>query len=413
MIVAHNLAAMNANRRVGINTRRTSKTTEKLSSGYRINRSADDAAGLSISEKMRRQIRGLDQASRNCQDGISLCQVADGALNETHDILQRMNELSVQAANDTNTETEREAIQDEIDQLIAELNKIATTTKFNDGVYPLNGGIELPPAVGSVKMNVINNSTGEMHLDGNIYQPGDTVVVEDVLAVMQGSDYNTLKEAAIFYHYSGGGQGYSSSTDFTVLGDKPQNYVRYSKLSDLKVDENGYLYKRNLSTGSDDMYLCESGFEDISDPTPENLENVGALKLIDNTQEIQLQIGGEKGEVLSFKTVGASARELGVSNIDVSSNETAGAAINKVTAAIDIVNNYRAQFGVIQNRLEHTISSLDNVSENTQASESRIRDADMAEEMMKHSANNILSQASQSMLVQANQQQQGVLSLLQ
>jgi flagellin len=269
MVVQHNLSAMNTSRQLNTVTNDLSKSTEKLSSGYRINRAGDDAAGLSISEKMRSQIRGLNKAASNAQDGISLIQVAEGALNESHSILQRMNELATQASNDTNTETDRTAIKAEIDQLTSELNRIQSTTQFNT----------------------------QNLLDGS---------------------------------FSG----------------------------------------KNLAVGS----LCG--------------------------QSIQISIGN------------MNASSLGVSGLSVSSFTGAGDAMSKIQAAIDSVSSQRSQLGALQNRLEHTINNLNTTSENTSSAESRIRDTDMADEMVTYSKNNILSQAGQSMLAQANQATQGVLSLL-
>ncbi len=270
MVVQHNLSAMNTNRQLGIITDAQAGATEKLSSGYKINRAADDAAGLAISEKMRSQIRGLDRASANAQDGISLIQVAEGALNEAHAILQRMNELATQAANDTNTSTDRDAIQQEINQLTSEINRIQSTTQFNT-------------------MNL---------LDG------------------------------------------------TFIGKN-------------------------------------------------------------------LQVGAISGQGISISISNMNASSLGVSGLRVSSFSIAGTAMKKIQDAIEKVSKQRSKLGAIQNRLEHTINNLDTSSENTSAAESRIRDTDMAEEMVEYSKNNILAQAGQSMLTQANQQTQGVLSLLQ
>ena len=270
MVVQHNLTAMNANRQLGITTGQQAKSSEKLSSGYRINRAGDDAAGLSISEKMRSQIRGLNKASDNAQNGISLIQVAEGALNETHSILQRMNELATQAANDTNTSVDRDAIQSEIDQLTSEVDRIRSTTQFNS-------------------MNL---------LDGSF--------------------------------------------------------------------------------------------------TGKNLQ-VGALS-------------GQKIEI-SIKNMNAST--LKISGLTVSSYSAAGKTMDAVQKAIQSVSDMRSTLGALQNRLEHTVANLDNISENTQAAESQLRDTDMAEEMVTYSKNNILAQAGQSMLAQANQSTQGVLSLLQ
>jgi flagellin len=278
MVVQHNLTAMNSNRQLGITTGMQAKSSEKLSSGYKINRAADDAAGLTISEKMRSQVRGLNKASSNAQDGVSLIQVAEGALNETHSILQRMNELATQAANDTNTSLDRKAIQAELKQLTSEIDRIQSTTQFNT-----------------------------------------------------------------------------------------QNLL------------DGTFSSKNLQVGS------LSG------------------------QKISISI-----EKMDAKNIGLSklASSLDVSTF-VLSFGPAGSAMDQIQAAINKVSEQRSALGAIQNRLEHTIANLDNISENTQAAESRIRDTDMAEEMVEYSKNNILAQAGQSMLAQANQSTQGVLSLLQ
>ncbi len=269
MVVQHNLTAMNANRQLGITTSAQAKSSEKLSSGYRINRAGDDAAGLSISEKMRSQIRGLNKASDNAADGVSLIQTAEGALNEAHSILQRMNELATQAANDTNTTVDRNAIQAEVDALTSEIDRIQSTTQFNT-------------------MNLIDGSF-----------------------------------------------------------------------------------------------------------TGKNLQ-VGAL----SGQNIQISISNMQ------------ASSIGVSGLSVSSNVAAGKSMSAIQKAIESVSTQRSALGALQNRLEHTIANLDTTSENTSSAESRIRDVDMAEEMVEYSKNNILAQAGQSMLAQANQSTQGVLSLL-
>lgn len=269
MVVQHNLTAMNANRQLGVTTSAQAKSTEKLSSGYRINRAGDDAAGLTISEKMRSQIRGLNKASNNAQDGVSLIQVAEGALAETHSILQRMNELATQAANDTNTTIDRNAVQKEINQLVSEIDRIQSTTQFNT-------------------MNLIDGS------------------------------------------FSG----------------------------------------KNL------------------------------------------QVGSLSGQAIGISISNMNASSLKVTNLSVSSYSSAGNAMASIQSAINSVSEQRSYLGALQNRLEHTIANLDNISENTQAAESRLRDTDMADEMVEYSKNNILAQAGQSMLAQANQSNQGVLSLL-
>ena len=270
MVVQHNLTAMNANRQLGITTSAQAKSSEKLSSGYRINRAGDDAAGLSISEKMRSQIRGLNKASDNAADGVSLIQTAEGALNESHSILQRMNELATQAANDTNTTVDRNAIQAEVDALTSEIDRIQSTTQFNT-------------------MNLID--------------------------------------------------GTFTSKD--------------------------------------------------------------------------LQVGALSGQTIQISISKMDAASIGVSGLSVSGNVAAGKSMSAIQKAIESISTQRSALGALQNRLEHTIANLDTTSENTSSAESRIRDVDMAEEMVEYSKNNILAQAGQSMLAQANQSTQGVLSLLQ
>jgi flagellin len=273
MVVQHNINAMNANRQLGITTGIQAKSSEKLSSGYKVNRAADDAAGLAISEKMRRQVRGLTQASANAQDGISAVQTAEGALNEVHDMLQRMNELATKAANDTLTSKDRSYIQSELNALSTEITRTAEATEFNN----------------------------QKLLDGT----------------------------------------------FT---------------------------NKNLQVGSE--------------------------------TESRNQIN------ICIKSMTATKIGVATSNIKVSTHDQAKATMTKIKTALESISTQRSDLGAIQNRLEHTIKNLDNVVENTQAAESAIRDTDMATEMVKYSNNNILAQAGQSMLAQANQSNQGVLSLL-
>lgn len=290
MIINHNMRAMNAQRNMGINTNNAAKSMEKLSSGLRINRAGDDAAGLSISEKMRAQIRGLDQASRNSQDGISMIQTAEGALNETHSILQRMRELAVQAANDTNVTVDRSSISDELQQLSQEISRIGKQTQFNT-------------------KNILN-----------------------------GGDADTIESA-----------------------------------------DN----KKSKGLG------------------------------------VKLQVGANCGQAITVTFSSMNATTLGVSingstnDIKVDSHENATAAISIINNAIEAVSKERSKYGAVQNRLEHAIANTDNASENLQSAESRVRDVDMAKEMMSYSKNNILQQAAQSMLAQANSSTSGVLQLLQ
>ena len=279
MVVQHNMQAANASRVLNVTAGQQAKSTEKLSSGYRINRAADDAAGLSISEKMRKQIRGLDRASTNAQDGVSAVQTAEGALNEVHSMLQRMNELAVQAANGTNASKDVQSIKDEIKQLNTEITRIADTTDFN-GKKMLKSG---------------------------------------------------QQEVKIFVGYTSDAQN-------------------------------------NISIANKDLNAVAQA-----------ISNDAFMKAADN------------------KATSAQAQSF----------------LSTISSQIETVSSMRSDFGAIQNRLEHTIDNLDNVVENVTSAESRIRDTDMADEMVKYSKNNILTQAGQSMLAQANQSTQGVLSLLQ
>ncbi len=319
MVVQHNLQAMNSNRQLGIVTGSQGKSTEKLSSGYRINRAADDAAGLSISEKMRSQIRGLKKASSNAQDGISLIQTAEGALNETHSILQRMNELATQAANDTNTTADRNAIQSEMNQLASEINRIQSTTQFNT-------------------QNLLDgNFTGKNLQVGSL--SGQTIQIS----------ITSMSAGALF----GAGSATSVATLNTTL-----------KVGSTTIKNSGSVSAANGTT------VIKSVSSTVTTTTP-----------IYNA-------------------------------INVSTFSAAGAAMSYVQAAIEKVSAMRSTLGSVQNRLEHTIANLDTTAENTQAAESQIRDTDMAEEMVDYTKNQILAQAGQSMLAQANQSTQGVLSLL-
>jgi len=339
MVVQHNLTAMNSNRMLGLTNTTQAKSTEKLSSGYRINRAADDAAGLSISEKMRRQIRGLTQASANAADGISCVQTAEGALNEVHDMLQRINELAVKGENGTLTSIDRSYIQSEVKQLMSEIDRVQSTTTFNeqnllDGSF-INRGLMVGAEAGQhIGITIGNMSVNELlgrALDAEVQFKTNHVETA-------GTD------AAIGYDTDGG--------DNTLKTDMLAKF---------------YTFKSS----------------DIVDTT-----NINGTNVADAT---------------------------GVANNTLDDAPTAAdyAALNAFAkSAIKTVSQQRSDLGAVQNRLEHTINNLDNVVENTTAAESQIRDTDMASEMVKYSNNNILSQAGQAMLAQANQTNQGVLSLL-
>ena len=406
MVVQHNMQAMNANRMLNVTTNAQSKSTEKLSSGYRINRAADDAAGLSISEKMRKQIRGLSQASTNAQDGISAVQTAEGALTEVHSMLQRMNELATQSANGTNSATDRQAIQDEIDQLQSEIDRVSETTKFNE-TYLLKGDA---------------SQVGE----ANFYNSGYNV--EDDTLYAEGSDTaldaTTLKEALaagkkIYTKTSQSGD--QTSANIAVKG---KDYAYVTKLYDVDGNEvsaddvaNG---KKADGTTADKYYTSNTKVAGVGTTNMEISAADAKTKFTEATQvngalSFNLHVGADSDSAnkISVEISEMSAAGIGVKNLKVDTEDDATNAIDRITQAIQKVSSQRSTLGAVQNRLEHTINNLDNVVENTTSAESRIRDTDMAEEMVTYSKNNILAQAGQSMLAQANSSNQGVLTLLQ
>ena len=547
MIVQHNMQSMNANRMLGIVSNNLAKSTEKLSSGYRINRAADDAAGLAISEKMRSQIRGLTQASTNAEDGISLIQTAEGALNESHSILQRMRQLAVQAANGTETDSDRSNIQDEIEQLQDELDRIAETTEFNtmklldgsfDGISTNNttagpkygqydgtlGAFITSNIVGvTVSTNTSATAGGESAIwdaqgtsltislaDNKTYTQAD---IDHLIKNAKQEDYSaTNTPAEITVKFATGVFTAKADTSVTsaatVAGNKASgeaeivattsaNYVGANKI---KITSNKYgqdyninisfkfdadegkevaklntspTYNINTATSLTDVVATSAGYEvtlmsgkeytaeDIEDLLAEvglnvtvelsgtatpgtddpqtlfitdssttqtiNMTNGTGLgdedafltqnwyDSVNSTGGMRLQIGANEGQTMDFNIGDMSASALGVSgqSVRVDEQDRAEQAITTIDAAIEIVSKQRSALGAVQNRLEHTIANLDTSAENLQTAESRIRDVDMAAEMVEYSKNNILSQASQSMLAQANQATQGVLSLLQ
>ena len=374
MVVQHNLTAMNANRQLGITTGAQAKSSEKLSSGYRINRAGDDAAGLKISEKMRSQIRGLDKASSNAQDGVSLIQTAEGALNEAHSILQRMNELAVQGANDTNQSIDRDAINEELDALTTELDRISQTTQFNkqnllDGSFSdkklqvgANAGQKIEITIGSMNAKAIGLSKTIMPKQSGYFKA-------------KGVSLKTSK--------------YATSNDIRTsakaVGTKVAEKALNGIAAGTTITIDGVDYKVSTFQAGADAHTSAS---------------VKLLVACAYGKKAQVTL---KNSVPSDSFMGAR----------VDTYEIANATITKVQDAINNVSSQRSALGALQNRLEHTIANLDNVSENTSAAESRIRDTDMASEMVNYSKNNILAQAGQSMLAQANQSTQGVLSLLQ
>lgn len=561
MIINHNISALNTHRQLSANTANTNKNIEKLSSGLRINRAGDDAAGLAISEKMRGQIRGLDQASRNAQDGISLIQTAEGALNETHSILQRMREISNQSANGTNTDTDRDALQDEMNQLTSEINRIGNTTEFNTQKL-LNGGI------GTNDGSKITAATSaSVTASASLTAATDTtasITVDNITFDLSGYTTTTADQA--------GGDAAA-----TALGNKTSGGVKLSDLVDIKSDATGKLTFTAKSEGTsskitfsaDDAALGITAADDVSTGSPTTIERAGVqgsaaigaggttsiaagstfkvtvgsesaveVTLNDGTtaktydtanadvnianaarqdllkdvnaalqkagldgkvsaslsenNEIQFisetgkdisladgtgtplaggtglafttasdmtaiknvdqvvspgaqgsgfstkfQIGANTGQSMSLTIADMRASALGITGnagqagftkensvtngtndvkseaaLNISTKEDASKAIAVLDKATQTVSSARSKLGAVQNRLEHTINNLGTASENLSAAESRIRDVDMAKEMMEQTKNNILAQAAQAMLAQANQQPQGVLQLL-
>jgi flagellin len=388
MIINHNIAALNTYNRLSANNTQTSKSLEKLSSGLRINRAGDDAAGLAISEKMRGQIRGLDQAQRNAQDSISLIQTAEGALTETHSILQRMRELSVQASNDTNTTSDRDEIQKEINQLTDEIDRIANTTEFNTQKL-LEGS----------KQGLRDEIKGKITLQLNT----QATVTVDLSAVADTSTLTVTGTIVITRTKTGTA---TSAGNYTI-GDPNGVGVSNADITGAALSALAVGGATLKVTGLEDLEVGES--ITISFRKYEAAET-------DASKSLSMQIGANSGQNILVGINSMKAVDIGVRNgsdaLDVSSSQNATAAITSINNAIELVSAERSKLGATQNRLEHTISNLGASSENLSAAESRIRDVDMAKEMMNFQKNNILSQAAQAMLAQANQQPQGVLQLL-
>ena len=353
MVVQHNLTAMNSNRMLGLTTKTQAKSTEKLSSGYKINRAADDAAGLSISEKMRRQIRGLTQASLNAQDGISCVQTAEGALNEVHDMLQRINELAVKGENGTLTSTDRTYIQSEVKQLMSEIDRVQSTTTFNeqsllDGSFT-NKGLQVGAESGQhIGVTIANMNTNQ--LIGQAIKNKTKFNVNHLEAGTDGKIATGSEDA----EYKAAGQDAAGGVDNVQLNATMLD--KFYKFDKDKIVDNANLKKADITAAKDANITLDT----TKAPTSAD-----------------------------FAALNAFAK-----------------------SALKTVSQQRSDLGAVQNRLEHTINNLDNVVENTTSAESQIRDTDMATEMVKYSNNNILTQAGQAMLAQANQSNQGVLSLL-
>jgi flagellin len=408
MVVQHNLSAMNANRMLNVTTSAQSKSTEKLSSGYKINRAADDAAGLSISEKMRKQIKGLTQASSNAQDGVSAVQTAEGALTEVHSMLQRMNELAVQSSNGTNSQTDRKAIQDEIDQLTSEIDRVSETTKFNE-TYLLKGDSTTTTKASFMKSNYAIKDGVKLYLEGEIDDAKNLTGDKLKEAIASGKK--------IYTEVAGAGKQDKNTTN--TLAVKGSDYAYVTKLYDKKgnaVTAEQIIAKKNAD-GTDaatDGYFTSEGGKGVAVAATAAANYTEGYD-VNGAISFSLHVGADSSadNKIAVKIDSMSAKGIGVYGLKVDTEDDATAAIDRIAEAVQKVSSQRSTLGAAQNRLEHTIANLDNVVENTTSAESRIRDTDMAQEMVNYSKNNILAQAGQSMLAQANQANQGVLSLLQ
>lgn len=520
MIINHNMNALNAHRNMNVNNTAAGKSMEKLSSGLRINRAGDDAAGLAISEKMRGQIRGLTQASRNASDGISMIQTAEGALNETQNILQRMRELSVQSSNDTNTAADRESIQKEIEQLTEEIDRIGNNTEFNTQSLLKGDGSTAIDKTGVIVANTVKGTEAKTQASATVQiknttggNAGDTLSVsisgKDITVKLDSNTTDAEETAKAFAEklqkaieadedlngnftvsnktdtieieakangaYAGD-KGYISEGKVTGKSNQVQAVSKAGVGTTKKTEASSEIDLAGITTKDHAKALVGKGFEvngkkiefynvndgaytgenigvDISKAIETNgnvneeLVNTIATQLGDklegisfeaNTNKLKIstkesgndavlnikdgatkedftatfQVGANSNQTISISIGDMRADALGVKNVDLKTAEGSQNATATIQAAIEKVSTERAGLGAVQNRLEYTISNLDNTTENLTSAESTLRDVDMAKEMMTFSKNNILNQAAQAMLAQANQQPQNVLSLL-
>jgi len=517
MVVQHNMQAINSNRMLSVTTGSQAKSTEKLSSGYKINRAADDAAGLAISEKMRKQIKGLDRASTNAQDGVSAVQTAEGALNEVQSMLQRMNELAVQSANGTNSESDRTAIQNEIDQLTTEIDRVSETTKFNetyllkgdkavtkDVRYQYNQWANGATVAASVKFanDGVDTTTGmklEVSFKASIVSTENKMAAQaDQNAVAKAirdsglsisetktwdanaqtsittfklqltgdaaQKYNVVASSVggakdstqgVFYIQTKGGENIAkvtitgtgkggfnpeaTSTDqvHTVTATMSAKEATAAKTTGHgesaeyfdkdgnKISNNALNRYFSVDSGSTETIAstnikargdAQRVYDAVGNLTTLNPANIGATRDLTGALNVSLHVGADSSanNKITMNIQSMSSKSLGINGLKVDGSDSTNSdnAIETIKEALQKVSDQRAALGAVQNRLEHTIANLDNVVENTEASESRIRDTDIADEMVTYSKNNILAQAGQSMLAQANQSTQGALSLL-
>jgi len=467
MIINHNISALNTYRQLGVNTGATSKALEKLSSGLRINRAADDAAGLAISEKMRGQIRGLEQAQRNAQDSISLIQTAEGALNESHAILQRMRELAVQSSNDTNTAEDRNKLQAEVDQLAEELTRIASTTEFNtqklldgtfDGTFHIGAN-----ATQNISLQISNMDANKLGVAGAHGAQFDIASATDSLGagliadgeykVIELDDNSQVDDAAgtgtlvakyalqgsdgKIYAVSEDGLEYAALTSEVDLDDLATGQVAVDYGASDNTDDNLIFADRVIdgtitidsgagtarasvaeTTLANDTYTVKAGADIASVSVAYALLNSKGEVVAQSTngqnwKSVTDVTGDDVLTTVTALTTADTEIVVGTNGgLNISTQDSADAAITTINSALETVSAQRSALGAVQNRLDHTINNLGAAAENLTAAESRIRDVDMAKEMMEFTKNNILTQAAQAMLAQANQQPQGVLQLL-
>ncbi|MBL3729259.1 flagellin [Lysinibacillus sp. HST-98] len=402
MIIQHNIPSLNINNRLTQNKKKADNVLEKLSSGYKINRAGDDAAGLAISEKMRGQIRGLNMAGKNIQDGISLIQTAEGALNEVHSLLQRGRELSVQSANDTNTRTDRVAIQMEIEEIKKEITSIGNNTEFNTKKL-LNGSLNISSPSPSSTLSVGGKTYTAK--DGWISFQGYTVDDDQTNKIKLNEGEKVIDDPANGFY-----------TGFFVIGEYDVNGV--AKSISLYNLDHGVITVRNPSllfsyngTTIDLRHRKSTEgdhWEGVINLTP------GENQPTDPTDNgLKLQIGANSGQTTELTIPDIRSQAIGINNVSVLDSSLAQSSISSFDRAINLVSSVRSSLGAHQNRLEYAFNSVTNTSENLQSAESRIRDTDMAKEMMTFTKNNILLQATQSMLAQSNKQPEGILQLLQ
>ncbi|WP_258313501.1 flagellin [Paenibacillus sp. tmac-D7] len=434
------------------NAANTNKSIEKLSSGLRINRAGDDAAGLAISEKMRGQIRGLDMGAKNAQDGISLIQTAEGALNETHSILQRMRELAVQSANDSNTDTDRGELQKEMNQLTQEIDRIGNTTEFNtkkllngsagvavtasnNAVTNLTGtastqagtlNITAANTTMAVAANVADSGTGSLTATTNALGNAGTITINGTSFSFTAAD--TVQNALDAFNSKSATTGVSA-TWATTTGFTFTSTIADANHQITTSGQDGTVFSSTPGTTSNGAnavlsvaelggsYTASGNKITVTSGNQQGLEFTVAADqdtsiTVGTNNALKMQIGANQDQNMSIGINDMRANALGVAGVDVSNQANANLAITTINTAIEKVSGERSKLGAYQNRLEHTINNLNTSSENLTAAESRVRDVDMAKEMMEQTKNNILAQAAQAMLAQANQQPQGVLQLL-